>query len=107
MFLREYNDYLDIILAEQNEFMNLTFRERGDKIQLISNVEKKAEEIKEKKNLLKNLEKNKLILDYVDNPKLLWQHLKVPVRNMFYERYIIQKQLLWIIKKDQGGTLRK
>ena len=42
--------------------------------------------------------KDKMILDYAENPKLLWYHLKVSVKNLFFERYIITKQIWRLFK---------
>lgn len=41
----------------------------------------------------------------MDNPKLLWSHLKIPVRNLFFERYVITKQLIRQIRKGKEKNL--
>lgn len=46
-------------------------------------------------------------MDYVDNPKLLWNHLKIPVRNLFFERYVVTKELIKVIKKGKLKSLNK
>ncbi len=55
---------------------------------------------------INQLEEDKLILDYMENPRLLWEHLKVHLKNSFFERYVVQNQLLDVFQKNQEYTFR-
>lgn len=48
-----------------------------------------------------------MILEYVDNPKMLWKHLKTQIKNMFIQRYILQKQMLKQVKEGSGANIHK
>jgi len=59
------------------------------------------------RDTLNEIEKTKTILDYVDNPKMLWKHLKIQLKNMFIQRYILQKQMLKQVKEGTGTNIHK
>ena len=59
------------------------------------------------KEALNDIEKTKIVLDYVDNPKLLWKHLKTQIKNMFIQRYILQKQMLKQVKECSGANIHR
>lgn len=48
---------------------------------------------------------DKQILDFIDNPRLLWNNLKTSIKNLFLERLIVQKQILKIYDEKNCGTL--
>lgn len=56
---------------------------------------------------LNDIEKTKTVLDYVDDPKMLWKHLKTQVKNMFIQRYMLQKQILKQIKENVGSNMHR
>ena len=69
---------------------------------LQSVVEKEA--LKDKQN---DIKKTKKILDYIDNPKLFWRNLKTSVKNMFIQRYLVQKEILKETSKNQVLNLHQ
>ena len=110
-FKREYDDYLDIIFLQEDKFLKINLHKREKNPLMMKSLKKFSEELtferKESINELKEIEKDRLILDYIDNPKLLWNHLKIFVRNLFFERFVIEKQILNLYLNDKNLSLKK
>lgn len=110
-FKKEYDDYLDIIFLKEDKFLKINLHSRKKNNIMMKSLKKFSEELtferKESLNDLKEVEKDRLILDYIDNPKLLWNHLKIFVRNFFFERFVIEKQILNLYLKNRNFSLKK
>ncbi len=77
---------------------------------MLNSLKKYSEELifekKESQKKIKDIEKDRLILDYIDNPKLLWNHLEIFVRNYFFERFFIEKQIFFYFSKNSEFSLK-
>ena len=53
------------------------------------------------------MKKSKDILDFVDNPHKLWTHLNSNIRNLFFERFVVNKQISRICQNENDFTFKE
>jgi hypothetical protein len=124
IFEQEYGEYLDILLGDEQTLLtiNLVQGENGE-VTVESSVRKKlkvdgregmmgngkfvehcgaGDPGKDGMGLAKMAQQkimhDKLILNLIDNPKLLWKNLLAKVRNSWIERYLYQSKCYSKIK---------
>lgn len=109
-FKREYEDYLDAFVDNESLLMKHKIDLVGSKY-IMRSVAKSIHENKVQSpefkldlNILSIL-KDKLMLDLMDNPKKLWKHLSVRVRNLWISRAIVSIRILNHLKAEASDLL--
>ena len=109
-FKQEYEDYLDAFVGNESLLMKHKIEMLGSKYRarsvLKSMHENKIETVEIKLDLEKlDILKDRLMLDLMDNPKKLWKHLSVRVRNLWISRAILSIRILNHLKSEAADLI--
>lgn len=109
-FKQEYEDYLDAFVGNESLLMKHKIEMLGSKFRARSVIkslhENKIESAEIKLDLEKlDILKDRLMLDLMDNPKKLWKHLSVRVRNLWISRAIMSIRILNHLKAEAADLV--
>ena len=84
-----------MIIGDERFLMKHRIQRNGDNYEMKSVIKSKFWEDSSKQTTFHSEEilKDKLLMELIDNPAMLWKYLKVRVRNAWMEREMIRKQL--------------
>ena len=98
-FREDYDSYLDYLLGDDRLLMK-TKIDRIDKMYFVKSILRQMAEDQrttpEQENRLvsrQEILKDKLLIELIENPKKLWKHLNVKVRNTWISRIILSRRL--------------
>ncbi len=109
-FKHEYEDFLDAFVGNESLLMKHKIDMLGSRYKarsiLKSMNENKIESVDFKIDLEKlDIMKDSLMLDLMDNPKKLWKHLSVRVRNLWISRAILSIRILNYLKAEAADLI--
>ena len=112
VFREEYEDYLDAILGDDRLLMKHKIDRIGKKYCMKSIIKSALEKRNNKEEMFDDrrdsmldiddsvleILKDKLMIELIENPKKLWKHLSVTVRNVWISRSILSMRIMNLLK---------
>lgn len=106
IFKREYAEFSDLIFSNESVFLQTSSPEsQNSKTDLNSHSMVNVSEDFHNQSISKienEVRESKQILEYIDNPKKLWSHLKPKFRNLFFERFVVEKQIFRLLETNKN-----